>query len=576
MSLAYQYETTAASSTTFLVEKLTTAQQRIERSFLEGGQVLVAVIDAVSGLTKTLDGLTSLFDSQGSREVVDGMNQAVVRLAGLPAAAQSKQGAFIAISSLCDTVHKNVDEMREIIRYLRTIAVTLKITGASIPEFSGFSDEIRERIQSVSAEVDRFAGQLLAMRTRLEDAIGSSDSVIRDVSVAIPILVANMDRGTNALVDQQRRMVDTANELKRITGSIQMKISTVLSALQIGDITRQRIEHVVTLLSYYDDLEASDEARSLDRVLRARLGKAIAGLVKAQLEETVADFHQQCASIAGTIASFTANAGQVLSLRDELAGGNGQGDISILSRMQKDLTSASELSDQVLNRTRDLDTVVASVEESSQSLITGIAAIRRIKLDIFYMALNSNLACTKLGESGRAVNVGSGELRVFADRLEGPAEGIVVKMQEIESAKVTLTSAGKIAIDSDGHPLEEARLAVDNAAEEMSSGLAALSSEGANVFVSIDKAIRTLDFRSDLGDVLDDCLGIAASAHCDQDAPIAEGNSPIDQLSARIFKIYTMAHERDIHQRFLPVSQTIPAAESASDAGDDVLFDELF
>ena len=59
-------------------------------------------------------------------------------------------------------------------------------------------------------------------------------------------------------------MAASALQLKQITGSIQGKIATVLSALQIGDVTRQRIEHVMSMLESLDSFKASEEARSLD------------------------------------------------------------------------------------------------------------------------------------------------------------------------------------------------------------------------------------------------------------------------------------------------------------------------
>jgi hypothetical protein len=244
--------------------------------------------------------------------------------------------------------------------------------------------------------------------------------------------------------------------------------------------------------------------------------------------------------------------------------------------MRDDLTQAAELSVKVSDRTRELDHVVTSVGESTQALISGIATIRKIKLDIFYMALNSNLACTRLGDAGRSVNVASGELRIFADKLEGPAEGIVLQMQEIETARDLLTSDNAQKGDGIDEPLEMARFAVDKVADEMSVGLAALSGKGDTVFQCIEQAIRKLDFRSDLGDVLDDCLTIAASDDAGVASPMPAGNTAIDVLSAKIFKTYTMAQERSIHHRFFATTDVASTAEEANgpatvEDDDDVL-----
>ena len=569
MSKAFRIETGPTATGTALVGKLAIAQARIEQSFLDGGNVLIAVMEAVSGLTEILDGIVNLLDPHATSQVFEGMKTVVSDLAELPDIADRKQVALTRISGLCDSVHTRVEDMREIIRYLRTIAVTVKITGASIPEFSGFADEIRERIQTVSEEISRFGDQLVAMRNRLGTANASSAGVIKDFASAIPQLVGNMDRSSVALAEQQKRMAASAFQLKQITGSIQNKIATVLSALQIGDVTRQRIEHVMSMFETFDGFKASEDAKSIDAAVLAELGKTIASLARAQLEESVDELHQKCASISTNIASFTVDASQVLSLRDDLAGHGRPSEDNILEGMRDDLGQASALSVKVSERTRELDHVVTSVGESTQALISGIATIRKIKLDIFYMALNSNLACTRLGDAGRSVNVASGELRIFADKLEGPAEGIVLQMQEIEAAKDLLTSDNAQKGSGIDEPLELARFAVDKVADGMSVGLEALSGKGDAVFDCIEKAIRTLDFRSDLGDVLDDCLKIAAIEDVGTTAPLPAGHEAIDLLSSRIFKTYTMVQERTIHQRFFPVTEAAPSAGGTSDPVDD-------
>lgn len=569
MSKPFRIETGPTATGTALVGKLAVAQARIEQSFLDGGNVLIAVMEAVSGLTEILDGIVNLLDPHATSQVFEGMKTVVSDLAELPDIADRKQVALTRISGLCDSVHTRVEDMREIIRYLRTIAVTVKITGASIPEFSGFADEIRERIQTVSEEISRFGDQLVAMRNRLGTANASSAGVIKDFASAIPQLVGNMDRSSVALAEQQKRMAASAFQLKQITGSIQNKIATVLSALQIGDVTRQRIEHVMSMFETFDGFKASEEAKSIDAAVLAELGKTIASLARAQLEESVDELHQKCASISTNIASFTVDASQVLSLRDDLAGHGRPSEDNILEGMRDDLGQASALSVKVSERTRELDHVVTSVGESTQALISGIATIRKIKLDIFYMALNSNLACTRLGDAGRSVNVASGELRIFADKLEGPAEGIVLQMQEIEAAKDLLTSDNAQKGSGIDEPLELARFAVDKVADGMSVGLEALSGKGDAVFDCIEKAIRTLDFRSDLGDVLDDCLKIAAIEDVGTTAPLPAGHEAIDLLSSRIFKTYTMVQERTIHQRFFPVTEAAPSAGGTSDPVDD-------
>src|SRR5690606_4122018 len=140
-----------------LDDMLAAAHGKLEKKFLEGGAVLIAISDILKKLLGSLDNLTTSLDGQTTTETIERFQSTARELAALPSFEHNRQQGFERLATLCKAMQGSVEEMRDTMRYLRTFAVTVKITGAGLAEFAGFADEIRERIQSGSDEVNKFA-----------------------------------------------------------------------------------------------------------------------------------------------------------------------------------------------------------------------------------------------------------------------------------------------------------------------------------------------------------------------------------------------------------------------------------
>ncbi|WP_323688688.1 hypothetical protein [Rhizobium sp. AN83] len=111
----------------------------------------------------------------------------------------------------------------------------------------------------------------------------------------------------------------------------------------------------------------------------------------------------------------------------------------------------------------------------------------------------------------------------------------------------------------------------------METGLQDLATEGQAVFSRISAAVIKLDFESELGDVLKECHHVASGLAAGGAGDISGFAEKIQPFSARIYKIYTMAQERDVHLRYLPVDLASGQKAPATVEDDDDLFaDALF
>lgn len=564
---------------TNLLAKLSQAHGRIEVAFVEGGATLVAVMEIVSSLIDALNHFTGTLDRQRSSGALGGLDAVIAELAALPSLIESRQVSLGDIAGLCSAAYSHVEDMRETFRYLKVFAITVKINGAGLAEFAEFADEIRQRIDVGAQEISIFAADLGKMRDTLTGATQLSGTIREHFQATVPGIAESLKEQGRSLAEQDRRMKALAEEVKTVATGVQRKIGSALSALQIGDITRQRIEHIKTAFEFCDEHLASPAGRGLSGPEQDALEHAVAALAAAQLEQTVGDFRAQSAAIFNIISSFATDAASILQIREHLSDFQGASDQNILARMAGQIGAAKALAGDVESRAEDSNTLAASITTAVRALITSIETIRSIKTDIHYMALNSNLRCSRLGDAGRSVNVVSGELRTFAGNLETPADEVVGAMRKVETAAEALASGVGEGLPTISRPLEDLLQAISTASKDMDASLATLFVEGDAVFGRITAAVRTLDFESNLGTVLDQCLADADGLveACDDTAALPESVEPV---ASRIHAIYTMVQEREIHQRIFPgfaaSAPQAPASTAHFESDEDLFEDALF
>ncbi|MBB1250594.1 hypothetical protein [Rhizobium sp. G21] len=291
----------------------------------------------------------------------------------------------------------------------------------------------------------------------------------------------------------------------------------------------------------------------------------------------VDDFERDCRKIMQLMQSFVDDAHSIMALRATMHQSGDRGGNNFLATLERGVAAASGLVANVAETSANANRVAQSTGETAHSLVDGISIIRGIKTDIHYMALNSNLRCSKLGDEGRSVNVVSAELRVFAEKLEEPANNVVDELQHFEGAAVAFSQCAEATGSDLSAPLRAALDDIRDMSKRMDESIALFEHEGQEVFAKVSAALSTLDFESELGDVLRDCVAVARdlAAQAEGDASIL--GSSADALSARIYKIYTMASERDLHRELMVVNQAadepaVKALTSDEDLFDDALF----
>lgn len=553
-----------------LVTRLEGARSRIEQRFLDGGVVLLAVLDVLNRLVASLENLSGSLGDEAADTTIGRLVATVEQLTALPGIEEMRQQRLANVAVTEKTLGVHIADMQETLRYLRTFATTAKITGAAIPDFAGFAEEILERIHFGTGEVNALGAKIGKLGSVIDSASAGGGEALERFRRCVPDIAVNLSRNAADLTAQRRHLSQLAGKVGAAARGVQGKVATTLSAMQIGDITRQRIEHCQSALTFLEEYLATG-------VLTAEAGDRLAVLIRhlvhAQLVEIARDFERECRTVVATIRSFGMDVDGLMALYGEMDAADGRSADRAMRMLETDIAAARAVVRDIEQAAGRANALGESTVQTVGELLKGVKTIQLVRTDIQYMALNTNLRCSKLGEEGRAINVVTAELRSFSSHLDETAERILAALTSLEDDAGKLGEAGAAAGGSLDAHLEEALDHIRRAGDRMEEDMTALRACGADVSAKAGRTVADLDFNAELGDVLADCASRAGEL-VGPDLPDTEGlDDALAELGGRIARTYTMVSEREVHARILGTAIDAPSAPSAA-ASDDDLFDE--
>lgn len=562
---------------------LATTRRAIEGRFLEAGDVLAAAVQGIGTLISALGHLSESLTSEALIATTGDLSVAAAELLSLPAAHDARCLRIADLSEASAAVLACMAEMQTNLAYLRIYAINIKITsggiGAAGPAFTSFGQEISDRIRLGREQLEAFKRELLSLDVTLSSARDAEEELGRYCENILPAVPNALLASSDALSSHHTRVAGIASEVSVNAKDIQKKVGRALSALQIGDITRQRIEHVEQGL---DDLEKTPTLLAVPDNQRQRMTNAVRWLLQAQLRAATDDFHAEAALVCETMHAIALDAEAILRLKDVVADGKDRGSQHVLEGLADDVDKALLVIANTDEGVQGAEAVNRSAVAAARALSGRIAEVQSVRADVQMMALNTSLRCARIGDTGRPLKVIAMELRQHADHLETSA-GLTTSALERLSAQADLTLP---RTDCDDRPLlTSASLAqavnrIRDASAFLDEQLTAVAVEGDSVVEELKAALGRLDFQTDLGAGLDRALerlvestGVPEADYNDHDREV------LGPILAQLFASYTMVQERDVHRNALGElglgDLEIPkplAAVAAADASDDGLF----
>jgi hypothetical protein len=556
-----------------------------EGTFVGIGQGLEASINTIDGLTATFKTLMEELGSSALVQATEDLSQVSTRIGALAHAPRDSEAVLSRITGLTEAMTGRVGRMRKAVKAVDVLAVNAKIAAAHLGSggegFSTFAEEITRAMKIAEENLDGFAEQLALMSERLRAATASQRALAQQRDQAIRTIPDQLARSVAAIAGRRRQAEHTAAEIQHKTVQVGQRVGSAVMAMQIGDTSRQRIEHSEFALTLVARLFGRQGGAAVDfdhgtvqTQEKLRLLDAIAALSLAQITDTAEELDAQVGDIAASLGELAGDAREIARLGQQTYSSDGGQAGSFLSELEEDVRHARALLEDLRSAQTEGDAVMTGVLETTKALVRNISAIQSLESDIRLMGLNTTLRSGRLGNEGRALTVIAQELRTCSNLTATEAEAVLADLDEMVEA-----AGASSGIDPERRLAEITELAtilvtsidrLSKTADSLSAALERLDRESDAVAVALEQTSSEIRAKAEIGATLQ--RASTALKGVQSDLPLDDDMGDPGGILAAIFGKYTMAREREVHARIL--KGELPAEMEAPAAGgtDDIFF----
>jgi hypothetical protein len=569
------------SDATALSARLEAAREVIESKFLDAGEMLSQAVDGIGTLLATMDTLTQALSPETSAATTRQLADTAARLSALPGQQAERRRIIGDLATRRAGLSHSVEDMRRSLAYMRAFTVSIRIAAGGITgadqEFDVFAQEMSARVEAGRAEVDGLDASLLALQLQLDEAGTQAEPLERRCAAMIPAVPDQLLASAAIIGQHNRRITAATADSMALARDTHKKIARMLGALQIGDITRQRIEHVQSGLAALAAIDPSVPGEA-----QARIRSLVRHLLTVQLEATLDDFNREVAQVSLGLTGLARDASALLGLRNLVYGGDAAQAGGFLGTLEQRIGDAVKLVTEIETADGLTRETSRRVAETARILSGRLGAVQSIKTDVLFMSLNTSLKSSRLGEAGRPLATIAVELRSQAGQLERIANDCAGTLRELTGAAVSLAGdeaeGTEDAGEGAGAALLTATAHIHEAGAATERNIATLAAQGEAVLALLTRSSQRLDLQTEIGAALAAVLADLPGEPAGPDLCTAEIHAALGAILAPLRATYTMAQERALHDALtaewgLAAAAPPPAVEPASDdALDDVFF----
>lgn len=569
------------------VAALVALHEPMERAFLGIGTRLRDAQGNVRKMAELATGTVSLLSGERMSETLGLLDDAVRSVQELRLAEDEGGSDLGRIAAVAEVVAKPLTTLGALMSEVDMLGVNAKIEAAHIDrttsEFTVFTHEIARLAARGRAMLERLLGGLADLRAAAATAIAHHDDFRATHMREFEAVASRLETSTQALKMRQAKGAGALDRLPGEVAGVANEIASLVFALQGSDITRQRLEHVeAALLDLAATVTKQDHAAEMEREQVHLFADAVCELESCHLDDMKQEFAGKLAGIDRSLASLRRVAVQLGSEAETVYASDDRRH-DFLADIGNDLAAVGAMLDRYADAMDNTDRSLKTVVDAANAMAESMEAISKIDTDMNLLGLNASIRCGNLGSKGRSLNVVAQELRAYARRTQGLANGIAGSIDEVHAVVEHLSGSARRAdsgrLREVGTEIREARERLAGLGRETALVLAAIAEPRREVGRELDEAHRLLGsvgvFQRTIAEVVRDLQTVRAEVKPALSGPqlAAARKELLSFLSSR----YTMASERELHTFLLDGRVAVkPAAEPAPQAAADDIADLLF
>lgn len=402
------YQSIAAAVRMELGEIVAALNTRFDAASLALG----AAVNTIDKIVAALQEVASVFDTGKAATAVGNLMEAAENLRTVTGQAEARAAAVAEIRSSAVTLRSSAGDILRCIQVLDVYGMNVKINACGAAEFMDFADRMRGKLHEASGEVRGLDMTLERLERSLREMVGNDALLVKECAKVIPQVPDSLMRDAQALKVHQAGLVRLAQSTNTVAQAIRNELGLALSAIQIGDRVRQRLEHVMFGCQLAENLgtPGGEEIAHAD-AMRRHILLLLDALTRAATDE----FAEETQALLVSLHRLKETAGQLTALQGGDRDEDGQGFLALLKR---GIAEADGMIGQLSEADRQGAATLGQIQTTVDDVAAKMAAITELRLEVRNMAINIGLSCRNAGEIGKPIAVVANEIRSYSDRLD--------------------------------------------------------------------------------------------------------------------------------------------------------------
>jgi hypothetical protein len=536
----------------------------MDARFVRAGTTLATAIETIDRIITSIDGVTGALDESVAGIAVSSLKSVSGQLDALPVVQAGREADMARISAASRVLRDHVMDMRQALRVLHIYGMNIKIAASGEAAFVGFVNDMGHRLATGEEHLEGF----LAKLKELSGSVGSVQQAGRllaaETRKILPAVPVRLTRDADALHTHLGDVASMARQVAEIARTVQGRVATMLGALQVGDSTRQRLEHVVSALQLLDGA-----AHALPEATHGEVAAVVHRLLAALLETSAADFDRDAAILVSTLKALQPDTAALLDLIEDDAGRNGR---PFLIQIEEAVGEIAVITVQLQEADQRSAAMLGLITETVTELTGRLEQLQRVQFNVQDIATNTRLLCRRHGDLGKAVSVVAGEVDIYAHSLGNAMRGIGQPIRELSDVNTLLAEKRGTEGEGDmGGKLSQALVVIREGCQRTDMAVREGGDDARQLIELLAIAGDEIGAELELGATMRQAA-IVLSATPPVDALSDDATAALGELLPRIFALYTMAQERDVHTANVPAAFAVASAAVEEDDDDDGLF----
>lgn len=549
--------------------------QGIDARFVQVGNTLVQAVGSIDGIVAALHKATSSFQSGNGAAAVGNLTMAARRLSQVGPQTRNRASEIGAIQKASRRLSLHVDEVHRALRVLDIYGLNVKIAASGAETFVDFANTMSGQIKVGQVEV-------VGLKTKLDELGASLRSMeyhdrllASECERVVPQVPDRLEADAAALRTHQARLAALADDTATLARSIQANVAGVLAAIQVGDIARQWLEHV---LAGYESLQAMLAETELEQDDRDAARNHILQLLLAHVVAAGDQFRRETRLLVTSLRAMVPEADRLIALSK--GSSDGDGDV-FLRNLEAGIAEADSMITQLRKTDDQAAETLRIIVDTVDDLAGRAAAMRILRIEVQQMAINIGLRCRRVESISRPVAVIAEEIRAHSDALHETIAAITAEAEDLNAISLRMREQAKDHDAQGGGGLNQSLSAIADGAQLTEDAMAVSQTMASGLLGALRSTTDELERSLDLGEALEQIEALL-KAEIGPAGMLADSpDHPVRTILEDMARSYTMASERVIHDQFLlpGMAPLIVANVGAPDSpgaldDDDALFDD--